>query len=524
MSQAQYRDWHRLERARDPMLRLLNVPHAHAPTRRSDLPAGASWRETTPETARDFSALCLFFGQSLRETDATPIGLIHSSWGGARAQAWITADRLSKIGAYAGELSALEAFAADPVGGVGAFGEQWRAWWRRVQPQAPEPWLQPESLDLRTDSQIFRDWRSFDDPAMARFTGLVWYVARARLDAEAAQSGSARISLGGVDEIDAVWINGRFIGSSFGWGDLRDYAVPPDVLRPGANDIVVAAYSSWEAGGLVGPAEKAAIIVGDGAAIRLRDWRYSAAPQSIGAPPGPPWSSVAGVTTIGNAMMAPLAGQRVKAAIWYQGESNTGSADDYEDLLGALVDDWREYFGPDLKVVIVQLPAFGAPVFAPGGSGWASLRDKQRRFAASDPSVGLAVTVDLGDAADLHPANKRPVARRVVESMRRLFAGADVAWRADGGSPLGARREGEDVVIAFRDDLATLGGADPWGFELCAGQACAPAPARIDARAIRLEAGGASADRVRYLWADAPAPGVYAAGAPITPFEIEIGK
>jgi sialate O-acetylesterase len=48
------------------------------------------WEECTPNTSLSFSAVAYYFGKELNgELGDTPIGLIHTSWGGSAAQAWV---------------------------------------------------------------------------------------------------------------------------------------------------------------------------------------------------------------------------------------------------------------------------------------------------------------------------------------------------------------------------------------------------------------------------------------------------
>ncbi len=70
----------------DPMIRLFTVPRKPALNPRSTV--DASWVECTPETLPDFSAVGYFFGRDLRKALNVPVGIIHTSWGGTRVQAW----------------------------------------------------------------------------------------------------------------------------------------------------------------------------------------------------------------------------------------------------------------------------------------------------------------------------------------------------------------------------------------------------------------------------------------------------
>lgn len=72
--------------SKDPMIRLFTVPRKTALTPQSTVEA--SWVECGPETVPDFSAVAYFFGRDLRKAMNVPIGLINTSWGGTRVQAW----------------------------------------------------------------------------------------------------------------------------------------------------------------------------------------------------------------------------------------------------------------------------------------------------------------------------------------------------------------------------------------------------------------------------------------------------
>ncbi len=50
---------------------------------------GGPWKECTPETAADFSAVAYYFGKELNEKLDVPIGLIHNAIGGSNTESWI---------------------------------------------------------------------------------------------------------------------------------------------------------------------------------------------------------------------------------------------------------------------------------------------------------------------------------------------------------------------------------------------------------------------------------------------------
>lgn len=113
-----------------------------------------------------------------------------------------------------------------------------------------------------------------------------------------------------------------------------------------------------------------------------------------------------------NAMIHPLLNFKVKGAIWYQGESNTGRAFEYRTLLPAMIRDWRKRFDCELPFMIVQLAPFGNGNAS--AATYAELRDAQLFTSKKLPKVGLAVITDVGDEKDIHPKPKGPVGERLA--------------------------------------------------------------------------------------------------------------
>jgi sialate O-acetylesterase len=259
----------------------------------------------------------------------------------------------------------------------------------------------------------------------------------------------------------------------------------------------------------------------------LTHWRYQLAPAGIGSPPRAPWESLAGLSVIHNAMIAPLGAFGLRGVAWYQGESNTEEANRYQQLLTRFMADWRGRFGAELPFLIVQLANYGPPPTAPVESGWAALREAQRLATARDAHAGLAVAIDIGDRYDIHPANKQEVGRRLARAARRVIYGESLA--PSGAIPVAAKREGAQVAVTFRDatgGLTAYNANGPIGFELCgaATGSCRYADARIDGERVVLTAADAvAATKVRYCWADSPVCTLYdGARLPAGPFEIEV--
>ncbi|WP_031552157.1 sialate O-acetylesterase [Parvularcula oceani] len=507
-------------------IRLLTVPKAAEAAPAGGFAEEAPWQVASAESLRDFSAVCYFMARDIHEEIGVPLGLIDASWGGSQIEAWIGADGLREVGGFDDGLDLLEEAAEDMDAAMATFGEKWEAWWNGVADE--QPWsVDAHISDWSAVPDGMGDWKAFGDPELADHLGMVWFRNEFELSAEQADA-PATLALGGIDEIDSVWVNGRFIGNTFGWGTPREYSLPEGVLREGGNSVTVSVYNGWGAGGMTGPADAVGVAFEGAERMPLSGgWRYEKVPAEYGAPLSAPWQSVSGLAGMANGMIAPLEGARLKGAIWYQGESNAGRADEYQALLAGLVDDWRDRFGEDLPVVVVQLPNFGALATEPADSGWAGIREAERQVALDDENVGVVVTIDAGDRFDIHPPNKQVVAQRAAQVALALAYQGDAV--TDGYSPEGAELSADTVTIRYGEDspLHLVGSDRAIGFALCDDDgACRYADARLNAagNALMVPVQEGPVSEVRYCWADAPICNVFTEGdVPVTPFSLPVG-
>ncbi|MCW4455217.1 beta galactosidase jelly roll domain-containing protein [Flavobacterium sp. MXW15] len=517
--------------AGNPRIRLLKIAQAASPVPLGSFGEQPRWQQSTPETARDFSAACFYFARELQKTVDVPMGLINASWGGSRIQAWTSGRALRASGRYDDELDVLALYASDPVAANDRWGGIWQAWWnaRPGLAAGDAPWDPAFAVDAqwRDAPRELGAWEYWGVPELADFNGLVWYRTTLTLSAQQAAQ-DAVLALGAVDEIDQTWVNGRAVGSSYGADAPRAYPLPAGLLHEGDNTVAVAVLDTYRDGGIVGPSASRALRLADGSSVALDSaWKYRIVPGSYGTPPRAPWQSAAGLSTLHNGMIAPLGRYGLRGALWYQGESSTFEAERYRDLLRRYRDDLRAQFGAGLPLLVVQLANHGPAPTRPLESEWAQLREAQRQVAAEDPRSGLAVAIDIGDRYDIHPANKQELGRRLALAARHVVYGE--ALPASGPVPLSARREGEAIAVRFgdaSDGLFAYGADGPVGFELCgdAAGSCRYASARIRGDEVLLRADTAGpATRVRYGWADSPVVTLYdGAGLPAGPFEMAI--
>jgi len=126
--------------ARYPRIRLFNVPRAIMDEPLDDLrvnrEAGLGvWRTCTPETAGHFPAVGFYFGRELHEALDVPIGLIHSSFGGTRAESWTARDALERRPSLKPLLDRWDADvnAFDPDAARAAYERQMTVWRQAAQ-------------------------------------------------------------------------------------------------------------------------------------------------------------------------------------------------------------------------------------------------------------------------------------------------------------------------------------------------------------------------------------------------------
>lgn len=498
-------------------IRLFSVPSETALSPSDTFLTPPNWQIASPETVRDFSAVCYFTAKNI--FDDVPMGLIDSSWGGSQIEAWLSEQSLRTLGMAEASLDTLALYRTDPSAAMLAYGQSWQDWW--TQDTDNRPWLLTDAFDDWSKAPAdMQDWNEYGDPNLAGYTGRVWFTRNVTLT-EAQAEQDAVLSLGIIDEKDVTWVNGTLVGAMDSWSEGRQYSVGKQTLRSGQNTIIVMAENGYGAGGMIGPNDAVSLSFEQGQTIDLnRDWRYKIADER-GAAPTPPWSATSGYSTIYNAMIAPLGEWPLAGAIWYQGESNTGRGNQYQPLMQSLIDGWRARFGDTIKVLIVQLPGYGGMPDTPGASGWSEVREAQRQVALGDPHTGLVVAIDAGDRTDIHPANKQLIASRAA-AVFNVLSGEQRGY-ADGLAPVSIERSGQQIILTMpTKDLKVISHSQPVGFELCApDNQCDWANATVSGAEITLTSKLVREPAyVRYCWGDAPICNLFDHdNLPVVPFQ-----
>jgi sialate O-acetylesterase len=265
---------------------------------------------------------------------------------------------------------------------------------------------------------------------------------------------------------------------------------------------------------------------GDMAAILAREKREDAAAKQAGqAPPDHTWHPAPeswAPAALFNGMVAPVTPYAIKGVIWYQGESNSrlAWAPMYAKIFPALIEDWRaQWHEGDFPFLFVQISSFTSNAT----EAWAVIREAQRR-SLSVANTAMAVTIDIGDPANVHPPDKQTVGARLALAARAVAYGENVEY----SGPLyrQAAPDGDGIRIWFDHTtrgLVAQGGALQ-GFEIAGEDGrFVNATARIDGETVVASSEQiASPKYVRYGWANAPTVNLFNAdGLPASPFTSE---
>ncbi len=226
-----------------------------------------------------------------------------------------------------------------------------------------------------------------------------------------------------------------------------------------------------------------------------------------------------------NGMIAPLVPYAIRGAIWYQGEANAGNGPLYAVQLKAMIGSWRADWGCDFPFLFVQLPNFQKPQEKPVEGGWADIREAFLKTLTAVPNTGMAVTIDVGDAQDIHPKNKQAVGHRLAQWALAKTYGKPIV--ACGPLYKSMKKEGDAIVCEFDyvgGGLVAKDGEKLKGFAIAgADKQFVWAEAKIAGQAVVVSSPEVKDPvAVRYAWASNPSCNLFnAEGLPASPFRTD---
>ena len=445
--------------AADQLIRHFKVPREGSFALEEKLPGG-DWQVTSPATAGQFTAVGYYFAKELRKKLNVPVGLINSSWGGSSVEAWTAAD------------VQMEGNASEALALLQQKREQERMQNRKKLEAITGP-LPSKDAGMDGNNPLWagfmvddRDWgemelpQLWEDAQLAHLDGVVWFRRNFSLPEEMATAG-VELGLAKIDDSDQVWVNGKKVGGlTQAYNQLRKYEVGPQILKTGENLITVRVEDTGGGGGIYGEAGEMYLSSGSKKLSLSGKWKYKVgeyreAVASVNQTP----------TMLYNHMIHPMLGYGIRGVIWYQGESNAGGtrAFTYREQFPAMIEDWRDKWNQgDFPFLFVQLANFRAAVSEPADSDWAVLRESQSKTLSTVPNTGQAVIIDIGEADDIHPRNKKDVGYRLALGARKIAYGEDLVF----SGPVYRTHEinANKVVLQFDHVGSGLTARDRYGY------------------------------------------------------------
>ncbi len=346
-------------------------------------------------------------------------------------------------------------------------------------------------------------WQPAAPGRIGEFSAVGYYFARSLQPQVGVPVGIIKATPGGSG-IEA-WLSGDGMGANPNWQELvarREKALAEFPAKKVAYD---RALAEWQAGEAAAKAK--------GVAYTAEKPRVPEGPKSRNAPAG-----------LFNSSIHPLLPYALKGILWYQGEANASRYRVYAEFFPAMIAQWRRLFQQaDLPFYFVQLANFELGN-DPTGQQWAFQREAQAKALAL-PNTGMAVAIDIGSAATIHPLNKQEVGRRLSLLARRHAYGEQLP-AAEAESPRAIRFETGNGAIRVHFAPATgltargEGGLVPDLQLAGTDRKFHPASATIEGDTLVVSSPAVPAPvAVRYLWRNAPQPTLFSqAGLPVAPF------
>jgi sialate O-acetylesterase len=251
----------------------------------------------------------------------------------------------------------------------------------------------------------------------------------------------------------------------------------------------------------------------------------TAPPQPRLRAPRPPNNNPGTPTVLYNAMIQPLLPYAIKGAIWYQGEGNSGNPMQYRVLFPAMIKDWRRAWGQgDFPFLFVQLANYMKRETEPtqSESGWPGLREAQL-LTLKLPNTGQAVTIDIGEADDIHPRNKADVGKRLALAAQKITYGKNIVFSGPTYSSMKIERD--KVRLQFKNTGSGFVPVDRLtGFSIAgADKKFVWASAKLDGNSVVVWSDAVKNPvAVRYAWANNPECNLCnKEGIPASPFRTD---
>lgn len=454
-----------LQNANYNSLRLITVER-NMSTEPVDSFESSGWKSAMGENIEDFSAVGYFFGKEIFLDQNVPIGLVSVNWGGTNCETWTSAESLEDDPDFGTVVKEMQETGLSVEDYLATSSESFNKWVEKVNKDDEgfkEGWMDHEGSP--------GDWLEMEIPGLwednghAGFDGSMWFTREVILP-ETYAGRELTIRVGKIDDSDLTYFNGIKIGGLENqWNTLREYRVPAKLAKAGKNYITIRVFDTGGGGGINGsPGDLVLLLDGISEGISLSGkWSYKIGYKMNQNPPSINFGPNSKPTLLYNGMLNPLIPFGIKGAIWYQGESNASRAYQYRRLFPLMIRDWREKWGQgDFPFLFVQLAAYYPVDDQPVESAWAELREAQHKTLNVVLNTGMAVATDIGEANNIHPANKEDVGKRLALAALKIAYNQEIVY----SGPVYQTKEidGNEIRLNFTQTGSGLIAKDKYGY------------------------------------------------------------
>lgn len=519
-----------IDNANHPDIRLYQVKKTVSPI---PLAAGEStmggWQNCAPQTVEDFSAVAYFFARELNRKLNVPVGVIDVTWGGTPAESWTSVETLDILSEFHDKTALIQKSQEDMPGAMAIYNRMMDEWETEVR-KKDRGYEDKQPLWAEVDYDA-SSWGKIQLPGFIEeqvnpdFEGTIWLRREVELT-DGWLKRDLKVELNCIDDDDITFFNGQEIGRTYGIGTARHYTVPRSMLRKGKNVLTIRLGDTGGNSGIPGDPSMLYITNGKNRLSLAGEWRQQISIFNKNEVPQQPLSFQTCQfypTVLYNGMLHPLIPFAMKGVIWYQGEANADRAYQYRDLFPLMIRDWRTQWNKDFPFYFVQLASFMQRTGQPEESAWAELREAQTQTLNLE-NTGMAVTIDIGDADDIHPKNKQEVGRRLSLIALNQTYGKGNVYSGPVYSHTRLRNNEIEVYFRHTDGQLVAQGAELKGFTIAgADHKFHPAKARIVNDKVVVSSEEVPFPvAVRYGWANNPDCNLYnKAGLPASPFRTD---
>ena len=430
----------------------------------------SKWLVANPKNAEEFSATAYYFARKLNEELQIPIGIVNTSWGGTRVEAWTSNGKLNSMSITKDKVpehtdydllqtelkrlnDSIKLVAQNKFGfkivELPKWTEDETLWESYKKGWSSFNIEDKEFREVNFDDSNWSQWESkytdygninyqsegrfesaFEESNKLLSDGVIWFRTKVIID-DISEDYQLVVEKG-IDDTDQTYFNGELIGNTYAWERERNYKIPKKLLKKGENILAIRITDRIGGGGFNSHViiknskikkqlvfskfkfKHLAFIINASSVLIHNLSQEELIKKSSYLLDNIPMlyriNDPNGYSALFKKMLTPVMPYSIKGAIWYQGESNVDNNYEYQELFTGMIEDWRENWGYDFSFYYAQIAPFE---YTPSQESH-KLREAQRKTLVTSRKTGMAVLMDIGEEGDIHPHNKLDVGKRLA--------------------------------------------------------------------------------------------------------------